>query len=122
QWGIFHNGRKPDGAMPRGVAVIQRMQALSGMIGRKASVGGNYQAGVRGANGIRYPSIPSRKRWILGAVRIDPCMSWGWRKILKLRPIIRKFIWSKIGNGRNTSLWFDTWADFEPLAATNFSS
>ncbi|GJX41809.1 hypothetical protein Tco_0256799 [Tanacetum coccineum] len=44
-------------------------------------------------------------------------MSWGWRKILKLRPIIRKFIWSKIGNGRNTSLWFDTWADFEPLAA-----
>ncbi|GJR27991.1 hypothetical protein Tco_1104223 [Tanacetum coccineum] len=90
QWGIFRNGRKPDGAMPRGAAVIQRMQALSGMIGRKASVGGflsppsnpraqlwtgggNYQAGVRGANGIRYPSSPSRKRWILGAVRIDPC-------------------------------------------------
>ncbi|GJR86600.1 hypothetical protein Tco_0210611 [Tanacetum coccineum] len=64
QWGIFRNGRKPDGAMPRGAAVIQRMQALSGMIGRKASVGGflsppsnpraqlwtgggNYQAGVR---------------------------------------------------------------------------
>ncbi|KAD5317821.1 hypothetical protein E3N88_17767 [Mikania micrantha] len=90
QWGIFRNGRKPDGAMPRGAAVIQRMQALSGMIGRKASVGGflsppsnpraqlwtgggNYQAGVRGANGIRCPSNPSRKRWILGAVRIDPC-------------------------------------------------
>nr|GEV65434.1 reverse transcriptase domain, reverse transcriptase zinc-binding domain protein [Tanacetum cinerariifolium] len=34
-----------------------------------------------------------------------------------LRPIIWKFIWSKIGNGRNTSLWFDTWVDFEPLAA-----
>ncbi|KAF1876761.1 hypothetical protein Lal_00044212 [Lupinus albus] len=66
------------------------MQALSGMIGRKASVGGflsspsnpraqpwtgggNYQAGVGGANGIRYPSSPSRKRWILGVVRIDPC-------------------------------------------------
>ncbi|KAK7371128.1 hypothetical protein VNO78_36845 [Psophocarpus tetragonolobus] len=42
------------------------MQALSGMIGRKASV-------ARGANGIRYPSSPSRKRWILGVVRIDPC-------------------------------------------------
>ncbi|GJY53202.1 hypothetical protein Tco_0444866 [Tanacetum coccineum] len=28
---------------------------------------------ARGANGIRYPSSPSRKRWILGAVRIDPC-------------------------------------------------
>ncbi|KAG9438797.1 hypothetical protein H6P81_021277 [Aristolochia fimbriata] len=113
--------------MPRGAAVRQRMQALSGMIGRKASVGGfssppsnpraqpwtgggNYQAGYGrgrgnfrwsgemcrdrkehqrrkhsagptltlrdeswGANGIRYPSSPSRKRWILGAVRIDPC-------------------------------------------------
>ncbi|KAH0454031.1 hypothetical protein IEQ34_018355 [Dendrobium chrysotoxum] len=28
---------------------------------------------ARGANGIRYPSSPSCKRWILGAVRIDPC-------------------------------------------------
>ncbi|XLS74045.1 hypothetical protein HN51_030910 [Arachis hypogaea] len=28
---------------------------------------------ARGANGIRYPSSPSRKRWILGAARIDPC-------------------------------------------------
>ncbi|KAD7476884.1 hypothetical protein E3N88_00020 [Mikania micrantha] len=28
---------------------------------------------VRVANGIRYPSSPSRKRWILGVVRIDPC-------------------------------------------------
>ncbi|KAL5820518.1 hypothetical protein ACOSQ3_022400 [Xanthoceras sorbifolium] len=28
---------------------------------------------ARGANGIRYPSSPSHKRWILGAVRIDPC-------------------------------------------------
>ncbi|KAD3336706.1 hypothetical protein E3N88_32225 [Mikania micrantha] len=91
QWGNFRNGRKPDGAMPHGVAaVIQRMQALSGMIGRKASVGGflsppsnpraqlwigggNYQAGVRGANGIRCPNSPSCKRWILGVVRIDPC-------------------------------------------------
>ncbi|KAJ7942117.1 ORF40t [Quillaja saponaria] len=62
--GNFPHGRKPDGAMPRGAAVRQRMQALSGMIGRKASVGGflsppsnpraqpwtgggNYQAGVR---------------------------------------------------------------------------
>ncbi|GKG11089.1 hypothetical protein Tco_0342489 [Tanacetum coccineum] len=25
-------------------------------------------------------------------------MSWGWRKILQLRPIVREFIWHKIGN------------------------
>nr|GEZ92368.1 hypothetical protein [Tanacetum cinerariifolium] len=42
-------------------------------------------------------------------------MSWGWRKILQLRPTIRRFIWSKIGNGANTSLWFDRWTDLEPI-------
>ncbi|GJR20775.1 hypothetical protein Tco_0969302 [Tanacetum coccineum] len=31
-------------------------------------------------------------------------MSWGWRKILKLRPLIREFIWHKIGNSAATSL------------------
>nr|GEX25341.1 hypothetical protein [Tanacetum cinerariifolium] len=36
-------------------------------------------------------------------------MSWGWRKILQLRPIIREFIWHKVGTGLNTSLWFDSW-------------
>ncbi|GKB10952.1 hypothetical protein Tco_0844875 [Tanacetum coccineum] len=43
-------------------------------------------------------------------------MSWGWRKILQLRPIVRKFIWHKIGNGMRTSLWFDTWCEAGPLA------
>ncbi|GJY29993.1 putative RNA-directed DNA polymerase, eukaryota, reverse transcriptase zinc-binding domain protein [Tanacetum coccineum] len=43
-------------------------------------------------------------------------MSWGWRKILQLRPIIREFIWHKIGNGTSTSLWFDTWCQAGPLA------
>ena len=32
-----------------------------------------YVTKARGANRIRYPSSPSRKRWILGVVRIDPC-------------------------------------------------
>ncbi|GKC85742.1 hypothetical protein Tco_1141459 [Tanacetum coccineum] len=47
-------------------------------------------------------------------------MSWGWRKILRLRPVIRRFIWSKLGNGHATSLWFDKWSTLEPLA--NFVS
>jgi len=107
----------PASAVPA-TAVIRRIQALSGMIGRKASAGGSESAvkgrgstpnrqwkltaewrgrefqcsgemrsweehrwrssGRRalmdeswGANGIRYPSSPS-KRWILGVARIDP--------------------------------------------------
>ncbi|GJZ09048.1 hypothetical protein Tco_0543331 [Tanacetum coccineum] len=83
QWGIFRNGRKPDGAMPRGAAVIQRMQALSVMIGRKASVGGflsppsnpraqlwtgggNYQAGVRTLPGLDMPRILLKERGAFG--------------------------------------------------------
>ncbi|GJY04959.1 reverse transcriptase domain-containing protein [Tanacetum coccineum] len=32
-------------------------------------------------------------------------MSWGWRKLLKLRPMIRDFIWSSIGDGSKVSMW-----------------
>ncbi|PWA63762.1 RNA-directed DNA polymerase, eukaryota, Reverse transcriptase zinc-binding domain protein [Artemisia annua] len=43
-------------------------------------------------------------------------MSWGWRKILQLRPTIQEFIWYKIGDGAATSLWFDRWCDLGPLS------
>ncbi|GJW60133.1 putative RNA-directed DNA polymerase [Tanacetum coccineum] len=36
-------------------------------------------------------------------------MSWSWRKLLLLRPLIREFIWSCIGDGKKTSIWFDKW-------------
>ncbi|GJT59129.1 retrovirus-related pol polyprotein from transposon TNT 1-94 [Tanacetum coccineum] len=32
-------------------------------------------------------------------------MSWSWRKILQLRPLIRESIWTTIGDGSSTSLW-----------------
>ncbi|GJX18962.1 putative reverse transcriptase domain, reverse transcriptase zinc-binding domain protein, partial [Tanacetum coccineum] len=43
-------------------------------------------------------------------------MAWGWRKLLQLRPTVREFIWSKIGDGSRTSLWFDRWCDNGPLS------
>ncbi|GKA33637.1 hypothetical protein Tco_0720066 [Tanacetum coccineum] len=43
-------------------------------------------------------------------------MSWGWRKILQLRPLIRDYIWYRIGDGASTSLWFDKWCDLSPLS------
>ncbi|GJV97902.1 hypothetical protein Tco_1549479 [Tanacetum coccineum] len=42
--------------------------------------------------------------------------SWGWMKILQLRPIIRNFIWYDIGDGTATSLWFDKWCELGPLS------
>nr|XP_043625572.1 uncharacterized protein LOC122596998 [Erigeron canadensis] len=31
--------------------------------------------------------------------------SWGWRKLLKMRPTIRNFIWMKLGNGNSISFF-----------------
>nr|GEU37737.1 hypothetical protein [Tanacetum cinerariifolium] len=43
-------------------------------------------------------------------------MSWSWRKLLLIRPLIREFIWSCIGDGRSTSMWFDKWCVASPLS------
>nr|GEU30880.1 hypothetical protein [Tanacetum cinerariifolium] len=42
-------------------------------------------------------------------------MSWGWRKILQVRPIVRQFIWYRLGDGSRTSAWFDKWCSLSPL-------
>uniref|UniRef100_A0A251RYM8 Putative reverse transcriptase domain-containing protein n=1 Tax=Helianthus annuus TaxID=4232 RepID=A0A251RYM8_HELAN len=52
---------------------------------------------------------------------------WSWRKILQIRPLLRTFIWSKIGDGKSTSacvadilnngtwLWPAAWRDLFPV-------
>ena len=47
-----------------------------------------------------------------------PCLgdvSWGWRKLLAIRPKVRPYIWHKINNGRTTSVWFDMWCEISPI-------
>ncbi|GKC93942.1 hypothetical protein Tco_1159384 [Tanacetum coccineum] len=54
---------------------------------------------------IKLHKIKDRNFWDI------PCrgnMSWGWRKVLQLRPCIRKFVWHKIGDRARTSLWLNT--------------
>nr|GFA63319.1 reverse transcriptase zinc-binding domain-containing protein [Tanacetum cinerariifolium] len=43
-------------------------------------------------------------------------MSWGWRKILQARSLVRSFFWSRIGDGKNTFAWFDNWFATSPLS------
>ncbi|XP_021970148.1 uncharacterized protein LOC110865195 [Helianthus annuus] len=41
--------------------------------------------------------------------------SWSWRKLLHIRPLLRSHIWSKLGNGNDTSAWYDLWSQLGPL-------
>ncbi|PWA72314.1 reverse transcriptase zinc-binding domain-containing protein [Artemisia annua] len=42
-------------------------------------------------------------------------VSWGWRKLLQIRDTIRPHFWHVLGDGRNTSAWFDNWDTQCPL-------
>ena len=43
-------------------------------------------------------------------------MTWSWRKILQIRPLVRQFFWYNIGNGLRVSAWFDKWCSIGPLS------
>lgn len=42
--------------------------------------------------------------------------SWMWKKMLKLRTVARNFHRKAVGNGSNTSFWFDNWSEWGVLA------
>ncbi|GJS57292.1 reverse transcriptase domain-containing protein [Tanacetum coccineum] len=43
-------------------------------------------------------------------------MTWGWRKMLQLRPIIWQHVWYKIGDGSTVYTWFDHWDSLCPIS------
>ncbi|XP_022024188.1 uncharacterized protein LOC110924493 [Helianthus annuus] len=42
-------------------------------------------------------------------------MTWGWRKLLSIRSLVRPFIWKKIRSGAQTNAWSDNWCQFSLL-------
>ncbi|XP_022019347.1 uncharacterized protein LOC110919383 [Helianthus annuus] len=49
-------------------------------------------------------------------VPIKSNITWSWRKMLNLRPCIRDHIRIKMGDGKNTSAWFDKWDAVCPIS------
>ena len=43
-------------------------------------------------------------------------ISWSWRNLLKIRPVIRDAFVNIIGNGNITNMWFDNWNELGPLS------
>ncbi|GJT03134.1 putative reverse transcriptase domain, reverse transcriptase zinc-binding domain protein [Tanacetum coccineum] len=48
-------------------------------------------------------------------VPVKADMSWGWRKLLQIRESVKPFFWTKLGNGKSTSLLYDRWCDHCPI-------
>nr|XP_043619808.1 uncharacterized protein LOC122591613 [Erigeron canadensis] len=42
-------------------------------------------------------------------------LSWSWRKMLQIRPIIRQFIWVNIEDSALTNDWYDNWCSSSQL-------
>ncbi|KAL0304674.1 UNVERIFIED_CONTAM: hypothetical protein Sangu_3070300 [Sesamum angustifolium] len=45
--------------------------------------------------------------------------SWGWKKMVKLRPLLRSGLIYKVGNGSTFRLWQDIWHDQGPLCLSH---
>ncbi|GJV41691.1 hypothetical protein Tco_1420131 [Tanacetum coccineum] len=55
-------------------------------------------------HGMRFVFL-NVKEVLASDVPVKSDMSWGWRKLLQLREVVKPFFWVKLGNGLSTSLW-----------------
>nr|GEY36726.1 hypothetical protein [Tanacetum cinerariifolium] len=58
---------------------------------------------------IRWAHMYKLKGRTIWGIPARADMSWGWRKLLQIREVVKHFFWSDLGNGRSTSIWFDRW-------------
>ncbi|GJS37922.1 putative RNA-directed DNA polymerase, eukaryota, reverse transcriptase zinc-binding domain protein [Tanacetum coccineum] len=65
---------------------------------------------------VRWIHMYKLKGRTIWDVPVKANMCWGWRKLLQIRELIKPFIWVKIGNGKDTSLWHDLWDTQSPLS------
>ncbi|GJW00473.1 RNA-directed DNA polymerase, eukaryota, reverse transcriptase zinc-binding domain protein [Tanacetum coccineum] len=63
-------------------------------------------------NWVNTVKLKSTSIWEIESSTSD---SWGWKNILLIRDKIKPFVWYKIGNGKDTSMWHDKWCNIGPL-------
>ncbi|KAJ9542514.1 hypothetical protein OSB04_029020 [Centaurea solstitialis] len=51
------------------------------------------------------------------SIRSQPHWSWCFRKLLLLRPTVRKFFMYRVGDGNTINAWEDTWLAIGPLSS-----
>ncbi|XP_031247322.1 uncharacterized protein LOC116105039 [Pistacia vera] len=64
--------------------------------------------------------LKGRSFW---SVKIPWDSSWSWRKLLRMREMLRKHFVVKLGDGRSTFLWYDSWhplGALDEIVPTNF--
>nr|GEY44039.1 hypothetical protein [Tanacetum cinerariifolium] len=64
---------------------------------------------------VRWIHIYKLKGRTIWDVPIKADMSWGWLKLLQLREYVKPFFWVAFGNGKSTSVWYDSWCSQCPL-------
>ncbi|GJY46689.1 RNA-directed DNA polymerase, eukaryota, reverse transcriptase zinc-binding domain protein [Tanacetum coccineum] len=64
---------------------------------------------------VKWVNVVKLKGKSIWEVDIDDNGSGTWKAILNLRSKIRDSVWKKIGEGKNTNVWFDKWCNESPL-------
>ncbi|GKA90013.1 RNA-directed DNA polymerase, eukaryota, reverse transcriptase zinc-binding domain protein [Tanacetum coccineum] len=64
---------------------------------------------------VKWVNVVKLKGKSIWEVDIDDTDSGTWKAMPNLRSKIKDSVWKKIGDGKNTNVWFDKWCDESPL-------
>ncbi|GKA48635.1 RNA-directed DNA polymerase, eukaryota, reverse transcriptase zinc-binding domain protein [Tanacetum coccineum] len=57
---------------------------------------------------IRTVKLNGKNFW---EVSVEVNESWGWKNLLEIRDEVNKYVRYKLGDGKNTSMWYDNWCE-----------
>ncbi|GJY49003.1 RNA-directed DNA polymerase, eukaryota, reverse transcriptase zinc-binding domain protein [Tanacetum coccineum] len=64
---------------------------------------------------VKWVNVVKLKKRNFWEIQCESNDSWGWRNLLNLRNHIISNIVYQIGDGTNTSMWFDNWSSLGPI-------